>query len=48
MSCAGITLTYWIGKAGGYKLIERYGKYVHLGPERYKKTVIDGERMSMK
>ncbi|SMQ86608.1 membrane protein DedA, SNARE-associated domain [Bacillus sp. OV166] len=35
---AGITATYWIGKAGGYKLIEKYGKYVHLGPERYKKT----------
>ncbi|MBV7506461.1 VTT domain-containing protein [Bacillus sp. sid0103] len=35
---AGITATYWIGKAGGYKLIEKYGKYIHLGPERYKKT----------
>ncbi|WP_442600148.1 VTT domain-containing protein [Neobacillus sp. D3-1R] len=35
---AGITVTYWIGKAGGYKLIEKYGKYIHLGPERYKKV----------
>lgn len=35
--CAGITVTYWIGKAGGYKIIERYGKYIHLGPKRYKK-----------
>ncbi|MEH7309062.1 DedA family protein, partial [Neobacillus drentensis] len=35
---AGITATYWIGKAGGYKLIEKYGKYIHLGPERYEKT----------
>lgn len=35
---AGITVTYWIGKAGGYKLIEKYGKYLHLGPDRYKKT----------
>jgi len=34
----GITVTYWIGKAGGYKLIENYGKYIHLGPERYKKV----------
>jgi membrane protein DedA with SNARE-associated domain len=34
----GITVTYWIGKAGGYKLIEKYGKFIHLGPERYKKT----------
>lgn len=35
---AGITVTYWIGKVGGYRLIEKYGKYIHLGPERYKKT----------
>ncbi|WP_026565343.1 DedA family protein [Bacillus sp. UNC41MFS5] len=34
---AGITVTYWIGKAGGYKLIEKYGKFIHMGPERYKK-----------
>ncbi|MFJ8261181.1 DedA family protein [Rummeliibacillus sp. NPDC094406] len=34
---AGITVTYWIGRLGGYKLIEKYGKYIHLGPERYKK-----------
>ncbi|MGE7946263.1 DedA family protein [Lysinibacillus sp. NPDC093688] len=45
---AGITLTYWIGKAGGYKLIERYGKYVHLGPERYKKTADWFERSGSK
>ena len=41
---AGITLTYWIGKAGGYKLIEKYGKYVHLGPERYIKIAAWFER----
>lgn len=34
---AAITITYWIGKAGGYKLIEKYGKYIHMGPARYKK-----------
>jgi hypothetical protein len=45
---AGITLTYWIGKAGGYKLIERYGKYIHLGPERYKKTAAWFERSGSK
>jgi len=45
---AGITLTYWIGKAGGYKLIERYGKYVHLGPERYKKIAAWFERSGSK
>ncbi|MFC4802851.1 DedA family protein [Neobacillus sp. GCM10023253] len=45
---AGITATYWIGKAGGYKLIEKYGKYIHLGPERYKKTAAWFERYGSK
>ncbi|MDR6999219.1 VTT domain-containing protein [Neobacillus niacini] len=45
---AGITATYWIGRAGGYKLIERYGKYIHLGPERYKKTAAWFERSGSK
>jgi membrane protein DedA with SNARE-associated domain len=45
---AAITVTYWIGKAGGYKIIERYGKYVHLGPERYKKTSAWFERSGSK
>ncbi|MBT2719539.1 VTT domain-containing protein [Bacillus sp. ISL-46] len=45
---AGITVTYWIGKAGGYKLIEKYGKYIHLGPERYKKTSAWFERSGSK
>ncbi|MFJ5563161.1 DedA family protein [Lysinibacillus xylanilyticus] len=45
---AGITLTYWIGKAGGYKLIEKYGKYVHLGPERYIKIAAWFERSGSK
>lgn len=45
---AGITATYWIGRAGGYKLIEKYGKYIHLGPERYKKTAAWFERYGSK
>ncbi|WP_423801010.1 VTT domain-containing protein [Neobacillus sp. SAB-20_R2A] len=45
---AGITATYWIGKAGGYKLIEKYGKYIHLGPERYKKIAAWFERYGSK
>lgn len=45
---AGITVTYWIGKAGGYKLIEKYGKYIHLGPERYKKIAAWFERSGSK
>ena len=44
----GITVTYWIGKAGGYKLIEKYGKYIHLGPERYKKVSAWFERSGSK
>ncbi|MFJ7685862.1 VTT domain-containing protein [Peribacillus butanolivorans] len=45
---AGITVTYWIGKAGGYKLIEKYGEYIHLGPERYKKVSAWFERSGSK
>ncbi|MCH6268455.1 DedA family protein [Neobacillus citreus] len=45
---AGITATYWIGRAGGYKLIEKYGRYIHLGPERYKKTAAWFERYGSK
>ncbi|ULT56404.1 DedA family protein [Neobacillus drentensis] len=45
---AGITVTYWIGKAGGYKLIEKYGKYIHLGPDRYTKTAAWFERSGSK
>ncbi|PLS04295.1 DedA family protein [Neobacillus cucumis] len=45
---AGITITYWIGKAGGYKLIEKYGKYIHMGPERYKKTAAWFDRSGSK
>ncbi|ULT54670.1 DedA family protein [Neobacillus drentensis] len=44
----GITATYWIGRAGGYKLIEKYGKYIHLGPERYQKTAAWFERSGSK
>ncbi|MEH7130487.1 DedA family protein [Neobacillus drentensis] len=45
---AGITVTYWFGKAGGYKLIEKYGKFIHMGPERYKKTAAWFERSGSK
>ncbi|MGG1675558.1 DedA family protein [Neobacillus sp. NRS-1170] len=45
---AGITATYWIGKSGGYKLIEKYGRYIHMGPERYKKTAAWFERSGSK
>jgi membrane protein DedA with SNARE-associated domain len=44
----GITATYWIGRAGGYRLIEKYGKYIHLGPERYKKIAAWFERSGSK
>ncbi|MFB9760877.1 VTT domain-containing protein [Ectobacillus funiculus] len=44
----GITITYWIGRMGGYGLIEKYGKYVHLGPKRYDKTAVWMERSGSK
>ena len=33
-SCCGISLSYIIGRKFGRKTIHRYGKYVHLTPER--------------
>jgi membrane protein DedA with SNARE-associated domain len=45
---AGITVTYWIGRWGGYKLIEKYGKYIHLGPKRYHKIAAWFERSGSK
>ncbi|UQD53135.1 DedA family protein [Bacillus methanolicus] len=33
----GITVTYWLGRIGGYKLIEKYGRYIHLSPKTYDK-----------
>ena len=37
-SISGITITYWIGNRFGSMLIQKYGKYVHFGPEKYTKT----------
>lgn len=45
---AGITATYWIGRAGGYNLIDKYGKFIHLGPERYNKMSAWFERSGSK
>ncbi|WP_416828428.1 DedA family protein [Ectobacillus polymachus] len=44
----GITVTYWIGRLGGYKLIEKYGKYIHLGPKNYQKVAAWMERSGSK
>ncbi|MDQ1147254.1 membrane protein DedA with SNARE-associated domain [Bacillus sp. SORGH_AS 510] len=44
----GITVTYWIGNAGGYKLIEKYGKFIHLGPEKFNKTAAWFDRSGSK
>ncbi|WP_053366566.1 VTT domain-containing protein [Bacillus sp. FJAT-27245] len=41
---SGITVTYMIGKTGGYKLVEKYGRYIHLTPEKYEKTAAWYER----
>jgi membrane protein DedA with SNARE-associated domain len=33
-SLTGITSSYWIGRAGGYRLIHKYGPRIHLTEER--------------
>lgn len=37
-SLTGITLSYWIGRAGGYRLIHRYGPRFRLTDERVQKV----------
>lgn len=32
-----VSFTYWVGRLGDYRLIDKYGKYIHLGSERYDK-----------
>src|SRR4051794_33204736 len=34
----GDNIGYWIGRKGGHRLIERYGKYIGATPERYGKA----------
>jgi membrane protein DedA with SNARE-associated domain len=34
----GDSLGYWIGRRGGRPLVERFGKYVRLTPERFDKV----------
>ncbi|UQD52495.1 DedA family protein [Bacillus methanolicus] len=44
----GITATYWLGRIGGYKLIEKYGRYIHLSPTKYNKIAAWMERSGSK
>lgn len=37
-SLTGITVSYWIGRAGGYRLIHRYGSRIHLTEERLQRV----------
>jgi membrane protein DedA with SNARE-associated domain len=37
-SLSGITLSYWIGRSGGYRLIHKYGPRLHLTPDRLEKV----------
>jgi membrane protein DedA with SNARE-associated domain len=37
-SLTGITLSYWIGRSGGYRLIHKYGPRVHLTEERLQRV----------
>lgn len=36
----GITISYFVGKTLGMRFFKRYGKYVHLGPEKLDKTSV--------
>lgn len=36
----GITISYFIGKTLGIRFFKRYGRYVHLGPEKLDKTSV--------
>ncbi|MCP8970706.1 DedA family protein [Ectobacillus ponti] len=44
----GITITFWLGRVSGYTIIKRYGRYIHLGPERYDKIAAWIERSGKK
>lgn len=33
-SLSGITLSYWIGRVGGYRIVHKYGPRIHLTEER--------------
>ena len=33
-SMSGITISYWIGRAGGYRIVHKYGPKIHLTDER--------------
>jgi membrane protein DedA with SNARE-associated domain len=37
-SASGITISYWLGRTFGVKLIHRYGKYLHITEARIQKT----------
>jgi membrane protein DedA with SNARE-associated domain len=41
----GITLSYVLGRTLGYYLLERYGRYVHLTPERLQRAHAWFERL---
>ncbi|HET6481852.1 MAG TPA: DedA family protein [Actinoplanes sp.] len=36
----GDSIGYWIGRRGGRPLVERFGPYVHLTPERFDKVEV--------
>ena len=37
-SVCGISLSYWIGRTLGQQAVRRYGRYVHLTPERLQRV----------
>ncbi len=40
----GITLSYWLGRLLGAAFFDKYGHYVHLGPENMARTKLWMER----
>ena len=37
-SLSGITLSFWIGRTGGYRLIHKYGPRIHLNEARLERV----------
>src|SRR5580693_6637042 len=37
-SLSGITVSYTLGRTFGLKLIQKYGRYIHLTPDRVEKA----------
>ncbi|MGD8192579.1 DedA family protein [Brevibacillus ginsengisoli] len=43
-SVCGMSVSFWIGHQFGYPLLEKYGRKIHLSPERIRKSEVWFER----